>query len=221
MIKGVILDLDGTLIDSMGMWYDIDRKFLAENGVNKLPDGISWKIKQMTIETAAQYMISEFSLNLTPDQVIKRIEDMVREEYELYLPLKRGATNLLDFLDRKHVSYGVATATYKGLAVSALKRCGILDRMAFLLTDQEYPNGKGFPDIFLGAANRLGITPPETLVVEDSLHSIETATNAGFITAAVYEETSSSEWDEIKSVASYSFLEINDVCSLFEGKEYE
>ena len=66
MIKGIIFDLDGTLIDSMGMWYDIDRRFLAENGVTDPPAGISWKIKQMTIETAAKFMISEFGLDMTP-----------------------------------------------------------------------------------------------------------------------------------------------------------
>ncbi len=221
MIKGIIFDLDGTLIDSMGMWYDIDRRFLAENGVTDPPAGISWKIKQMTIETAAEFMISEFGLGLTPVQVIRRIEELVREEYEHNIPLKRGAVELLDFLDMRSIPYGVATATYKGLAVAAMKRCGVLDRMKFLLTDKEYPNGKGFPDIFLGAAELLGISPAETLVVEDSLHCIETAASAGFLTATVYEETAASEWEQIKAVSDYSFMELGELKTLFEVTENE
>lgn len=221
MIKGIIFDLDGTLIDSMGMWYDIDRRFLAENGVTAPPAGISWKIKQMTIDTAAKFMISEFGLDMTPAQVIRRIEELVREEYEHNIPLKNGAAELLVFLDSRGIPYGVATATYKGLAVAAMKRCGVLDRMSFLLTDKEYPNGKGFPDIFLGAAELLGTSPAETLVVEDSLHCIETAKAAGFATAAVYEETAASEWEQIKALADYSFTELGELRALFEVADNE
>ena len=47
VIKGVIFDLDGTLIDSMRIWYDIDRRFLRENGVTDPPDDISDRMKKM------------------------------------------------------------------------------------------------------------------------------------------------------------------------------
>ncbi|MDO4863948.1 MAG: HAD family phosphatase [Ruminococcus sp.] len=221
MIKGIIFDLDGTLLDSMGMWFDIDRRFLAENGVTDPPEGISWKIKQMTIDTAAQYMIDEFGLGMTPEQVIRRIEELACEEYEQHIPLKKGAAELLGFLRVRGIPYGVATATYRELATAALRRCGVLDGMAFLLTDREYPNGKGFPDIFLGAAELLGTSPAETLVVDDSLHCIETAKNAGFITAALFDETAADEWDEIKAAASYGFTELGELRSLFEDKDNE
>jgi len=46
MIKGVIFDLDGTLIDSMGIWYNIDRQFLRENGVDNPPEDISDRMKK-------------------------------------------------------------------------------------------------------------------------------------------------------------------------------
>ncbi|MCQ2490716.1 MAG: HAD family phosphatase [Ruminococcus sp.] len=221
MIKGVILDLDGTLIDSMGMWFDIDRRFLVEQGVTDPPSGISWKIKQMTIENAAEFMISSFGLDMTPKQIIRRIEELVREEYEHNIPLKKGAAELIAFLDEKGIPYGTATATYKGLAEAAMRRCGILDGMSFLLTDKEYPNGKGFPDIFLGAAELLGTAPSETLVIEDSIHCIETASGAGFITAAVYDKASDAEWEKIKSLADHSFMELGEVRSLFEDMENE
>lgn len=221
MIKGIIFDLDGTLLDSMGMWFDIDRRFLMECGVEDPPESISWKVKQMTIETAAEYLVREFGLGMTPEQVIRRIGELVREEYLHNIPLKKGAAELLRFLDEKGIPYGVATATYKELAEAALKRCGVYDRLRFLLTDREYPNGKGFPDIFLGAAELLGAEPAEVLVAEDSIHCVETANNAGFVTAAVYDEASAKEWDKMKAAATYSFTELGEIRTLFEDMDNE
>lgn len=216
MIKGVIFDLDGTLIDSMKIWTKIDRKLLRENGVENIPPDISDRVRKMTIEESAQYFIDEFGFECTSEYIIKRIEELVRIEYEENIPLKSYAAEFLDYLDEKKIPYGVATATYKGLAEAVLKRCGIWERMRFLLTEVEYPLGKKFPNIFLGAAERLGLKPEEVLVVEDSLHCIETAAKAGFITAGVYDEVSWNEQSLITDTADYYVRSLKELEILFK-----
>lgn len=216
MIKGVIFDLDGTLIDSMKIWTKIDRKLLRENGVENIPPDISDRVRKMTIEESAQYFIDEFGFECTSEYIIKRIEELVRIEYEENIPLKSYAAEFLDYLDEKKIPYGVATATYKGLAEAVLKRCGIWERMRFLLTEVEYPLGKNFPDIFLGGAERLGLEPEEVLVVEDSLHCIETAAKAGFITAGVYDEVSWNEQSLIADTADYYVRSLKELEILFK-----
>lgn len=216
MIKGVIFDLDGTLIDSMKIWTKIDRKLLRENGVENIPPDISDRVRKMTIEESAQYFIDEFGFECTSEYIIKRIEELVRIEYEENIPLKSYAAEFLDYLDEKKIPYGVATATYKGLAEAVLKRCGIWEQMRFLLTEVEYPLGKNFPDIFLGGAERLGLEPEEVLVVEDSLHCIETAAKAGFITAGVYDEVSWNEQSLIADTADYYVRSLKELEILFK-----
>ncbi|HBB72250.1 MAG TPA: HAD family phosphatase [Ruminococcus sp.] len=211
MIKSIIFDLDGTLIDSMGIWYGIDRAFLRENGVTDPPEDISERMKKMTVDESSAYFISFFHLSCTKEYVIRRIEELVRREYEENIPLKPGVAELLDILDRKEIPYGIATATYRSLAEAVLKRCGIYDRFRFLLTDKEYPCGKRRPDIFLGAASRLGTVPRETLVIEDSLHCIRTASDAGFVTAAVYDEAAAGERGEIEKLADHYCLSLDDI----------
>lgn len=210
-IKGIIFDLDGTLIDSMQIWYDIDRRFLLENGVENPPREISDKVKRMTVEQTADFFIEQFSLKCTQEYVIKRIEELVRIEYEEKIPLKPYAMELLDNLDNKGIPYGIATATYSSLARAVLERHGIYDRIKFLLTDAEYPRGKKFPDIFMGAAELLGTKPGETIVVEDSLHSVITAKNAGFITAAVYDEASAEDRTELEKKSDYYFTSLKEM----------
>lgn len=218
MIKSVIFDLDGTLIDSMHIWYDVDRRFLIENGVADPPREISERMKKMTIDQCAELFISEFGLTCSKEYVIRRIEELVRIEYEENIPLKTGVAELLDFLGSRGIPYGAATATYKSLAEAVLLRCGIRDRFAFLLTDKEYPRGKRFPDIFFGGAELLGTKPEETLVVEDSLHCIETASAAGFVTAAVYDPFSEGDIPELKKLADYFFMSVSEIGSLFADR---
>lgn len=216
MIKSIIFDLDGTLIDSMHIWYDIDRRFLIENGIENPPSEISERLKKLTIYESSELLIKEFNLACTKEYIVRRIEELVRIEYEEKIPLKPYVRELLDFLDRSGIPYAVATATYKSLAEAVLKRCGISDRFRFILTNIDYPRGKNFPDIFLGAAEKLGTLPVETLVAEDSLHCIETAGRAGFITCAVYDESSEKDRNLLKEKADYYFNSIYDIKDLIE-----
>ena len=84
-----------------------------------------------------------------------------------------------------------------------MKRCGIRDRVRFLLTDAEYPRGKKFPDIFIGGTELLGCGADETLVIEDSLHAIETAKKAGLVTAGIYDESAEPDRQRIIGTADY------------------
>lgn len=205
MIKGVIFDLDGTLIDSMNVWYDTDRKFLKENGIDNPPDDISDRVKKLTIDKAAELFIREFGLDCTVDYIIQRIEEIVHDEYFHNIPLKSGTAEVLDFLDSLDIPYGVATVTYRNLAESALKRLGIYHRMKFMLTSAEFPQGKKTPDMYLKCAEIMGLSPENILIVEDSLHCIETAKTAGFITAGVYDGLSAGDGSQIRSISDYYF----------------
>ncbi|MDE5620453.1 MAG: HAD family phosphatase [Ruminococcus sp.] len=214
MIKGIIFDLDGTLIDSMNIWCNIDRAFLKENGVDNPPSDVSDKVKKLTIESAAEYFINNFGLKCSVKYIVDRIEELVRIEYEENISLKPYVNEVLDMLDRKNIPYGIATATYKSLAEAVLKRLGIYGRFKFLLTESEYPRGKNFPDIYMGGAERLGFSPNEILVVEDSLHCIETALKAGFVTVGIYDEVSASERDIIERISDYYFESLDKIESI-------
>ncbi len=218
MIRGVIFDLDGTLIDSMMIWSRIDRQFLSENGIDDPPADISDKVKKMTVEESAQYFIDQFGLSCTKEYIIERIEELVRIEYEEKIPLKPYAAEILDFLDEQGITYGVATATYRTLAEKVLKRCGIYHRMKFVLTDQEFPLGKRFPDIFLNAAERLDASPEEILVAEDSLHCIKTSAGAGFVTVGVYDELSSCDKDEIIKTADHYIYSLEEMKKIIRNE---
>ena len=136
-LRGVILDMDGTLLDSMPIWHEIDVRFFEENGLT-IPEGLSEQVNKMSMEEWAEFFIREFDIaHNTPESVIRRIEEMAAEYYTERIPLKPYVTEFLDALDAKGIPYGVATATYRSSASAALQRLGVLGRMRFLLTAED------------------------------------------------------------------------------------
>lgn len=201
-VRGVILDLDGTLLDSMPLWHEIDLQFLSENGIEP-PENISEIVGKMSITEWAEYFIREFSMPYTPEYVIRRIEEMAETAYRESIPLKPHVSAFLDALDAAGLPYGIATATYRNSADAALRRLGLLDRMQFVLTGEDVQEGKTSPEIYLLAAARLGTAPEETLVVEDALHCVRTASAAGFLTAGVYDAAVlPEEWEEMQRICT-------------------
>ena len=199
-MHAVILDLDGTLIDSMMIWHQIDIDFFAENGL-ELPEGLSETVAKMSIDQWADYFVHNFVPHLTPAQVITRIEEMAAEHYREKIPMKPHVTAFLDALDDRGIPYGICTATYRSSASAVLQRLGLDARMQFVLTGEDFPEGKSTPAMYLAAQERFGLPIGEILVVEDALHCIEMAVSCGFPTAAVYDPCiPPEEWTRAKAL---------------------
>ena len=147
----VIFDLDGTLLDSMNVWSQIDRNLLNHYG-KTAPDDLTEQVKKMTIQQSAQYFIDRFQLPCEPEEFIALVQSMAADAYRNTLQLKSGVFPLLDWLDARNVPYCVATATYPDLAEAALKRLQVWERIAFLMTEQEIGVGKSRPTIYRQAA---------------------------------------------------------------------
>lgn len=213
-LQGVIFDLDGTLLDSTGMWRQVDRKIMAYYD-REMPPDLSEQVQRMSIEEFSQYFVETFSLPVTPAQFAGQVSELVAEEYRELLPLKPGALELLDFLDSRGIRYGVATATYGELAQAALKRLGVWERLQFLLTEQEAGAPKTQPQIFQQGAKRLQLGRRQVVVAEDSLYALQTARKAGFFTAGVYDAASDANWQEICRTATVHVRELLELQEIF------
>lgn len=198
-LRGIIFDVDGTLLDSMGMWSELDRVFLLENGIDP-PHDISDIVKKMTVETSSAYFVERFKLDMTPEDVKNRVEELAAEAYRMHLPLKNGAKDFLAAAAERGIPMAVASANYPGLLDAAFRRLGIDGYFRTVLTPGEQLAGKHEPDIYLEAARLLGSEPAETAVIEDALHAAETAKAAGFYTVGFRDVSSRQDWDALAAI---------------------
>lgn len=210
LIKAIIFDLDGTLIDSMSVWGDADRHFVEKYGGTYNPE-ISQKLKSMTIEQASAFLISALNLKKSISEVSDEIADIVEYQYKNTIPLKPDVISITDFLKEHNIPFCIATATFRKLAEAVLKRYGIYERFEFVLTGEDVPEGKKSPVIYLKCSEMMGVLPSETLVIEDSLHCIKTSVRAGFPTVAVYDEFSKTDWEQIENTADRHIYRLDEI----------
>lgn len=177
--KGVIFDLDGTLVDSHWVWSQIDIDFLGERGF-AVPENYGKAVSAMDFRQAAVYTKELFSLPESIQEITKQWRDMAIWHYANDIEPVKGAPEFVRKLHSKGVKIALATASSRELYEPVLKRCGIYDCFDFFATTEQVERGKGFPDIYLFAARGLGLSCKDCAVFEDIIEGINAAKTGGF-----------------------------------------
>ena len=124
--KGAIFDLDGTLLDSMGVWDQVDVDFLAKRGI-EVPDDYMQKVAAMQFRQIAEYTIARFGLSDTPEALMEEWDHMARVMYATVVEAKPYAREYLESLKASGAKLAVATSLPPMLREPAMKHVGIFD----------------------------------------------------------------------------------------------
>ena len=199
-LTGFIFDLDGTLLDSLWVWSEVDEVFLSRRGLPILPD-YAQSIAHLGFADAARYTIDRFGLDETPEQLMQEWYDLARAAYRDRVPLKPHAEAFLRKLCAQGEHISAATSSEPELVLPCLDRLGITGLFDNITTIHEVNGDKSSPDIYLLAAERMDIAPTQCAVFEDILRGIQSAKSAGFYTVAVEEPASALDQMEIQKTA--------------------
>jgi HAD superfamily hydrolase (TIGR01509 family) len=201
-IKGAIFDLDGTILDSMEVWDKALVTFLNNNG--KVADESTNKdLESLSMTEGAEYLKEKYSLDMDISMIISDVNTVVKNLYSDYVKVKDGAEAFLKELKESDIKIVAATSSDRDVAEKALKKLGLIEYFEKIFTCTEEKTSKEKPEIFLKAAEYMGINPKETLVFEDALYALKTAKYAGFIIVGVYDKSSSDKQEEIKSISDF------------------
>ncbi len=215
MIKGAIFDIDGVLLDSMGIWDDLGARYLRSLG--RIPEeGLNKILFSMSMEQGAEYLNEHYGLNKSVKETVEGIGRMLEDYYFYEVLLKPGAKEVLEFLKSKNIKMAAATSSPRTHIEKALSRNGLLGYIDKIYTTSEVGVSKHSPDIYNLAADFLKTKSEETLVFEDSLYALKTAKEAGFVTVGVFDEKGESNQAELENKADLYLKKLDDFIVMSE-----
>jgi len=216
-IEAVIFDIDGTLVDSMWVWTDIDDKFLHKYNLTE-PEGFHEGMEGKSYTETAQYFLDIFpSLTQTREELEEEWNQMAYEIYTTQIQLKEGAYEFIHEMHERGVKLGIATSNNRMLAEGVLKNNQVLEYFGSIWTSCEAKAGKPNPAVYLRVAETLGVAPEKCLVFEDVPMGILAGKNAGMKVCAVDDYFSRAQEHKKRELADYYIKNYLDI----KNKTYE
>lgn len=204
-VEAVLFDLDGTLVDSMWMWRQIDIEYLERFG-HELPEQLQKDIEGMSFTETAIYFKETFNLPRTLDEIKSDWNEMTMEKYQTEVDFKPGAKAFLEKLKEHGMKTAICTSNSRQLAEAVVDALGMRQYIDFIITSCDVEKGKPSPDIYLKAAEELDVKPEQCIVFEDIPAGIQAGKAAGMRVIAV-EDDFSKDMKEEKLALADRFIE--------------
>ena len=209
-IEAVLFDLDGSLVDSMWIWKDIDIVYLEKFGI-ELPKGLQREIEGMSFSETAKYIKERFQI---PDEIEEMKAEWNRMAWDKYtneVPLKKGAKAFVTYCKEHNIKLGIATSNSRELVENVIHVLGLDDYFTCIVTGCDVNRGKPAPDVYLEAARLCGVSPQNCLVFEDIVPGIMAGKAAGMKVCAVDDAYSADQLAEKIRLADYFIHDYDDV----------
>ena len=209
-IKAAIFDLDGTLIDSMGLWNSIDVNYLKKFNL-AVPERLQDDICHLNFQETATYFKDRFNIPDSLDKIMADWHNMAYDAYCTSIKLKKGVVEFLQFLKDSNIKIALATSNSNDLLEASLKANKIYDFFDAITTTSEVERNKEFPDVYLLAAKKLSVAPENCLVFEDLPTAIKGAKKGNMKVVGIYDAWNEDQWSLIKSLSDYSIKDYREL----------
>ena len=181
MITGVIFDMDGVLVDSEPIYFELNQAMFRHFGFEVTAEEHNSFVGYPSRKIWA-YLSKSRGKTLNMEEVMNHEADKTRETFsEANLEPMPGLTNLLEILTGKGIPLSVASSSAPKTIELVTRKIGVQNYFNHLVSGQQVKNGKPAPDIFLYAAKLLGLKPESCMVIEDSRNGARAAKSAGMV----------------------------------------
>lgn len=225
--KFIFFDMDGTLIDSVGMWNEVDRLFIKALGGN--PDGIDvqaerdsklreYKASDDPYREYCGYMGKKYGSSLSPAELVKLRYSISLNFTENFVDYKPHADKVLRFLKEKGYTLAIVSTTkrsnmdiYRTKNLNIIEKAPIDSIFSAIYTREDAKEIKPSPEIYSRVLGELKAKEEECLIFEDSLVGVEAANNAGIDAVAIYDKYSETDREKIAARVKQYFNDYKEV----------
>lgn len=178
MIKAVIFDMDGLMIDSERVTFECYQEVLKD--INLTMDVEFYKtLLGKTIHGIYELFYKEYGNDFPIDNVISKVHELMAKRFEVEgVPLKKGLIELLTYLKENNYKTIVATSSNRARVDTLLKQANITQYFDDSICGDEVTKGKPNPEVFLKSCQKLGVNTDEAIVLEDSEAGIQASYSA-------------------------------------------
>lgn len=193
-------DLDGTILDSNGVWVDIDREFLGRFGISPVPADYSDYVTNHSFPDSAAYTRTRYQLDMTDEEIMETWRDMARDAYSGTLDLKPDVKDFLKKAREAGERCAVLTASLPDMCQLALENHNLTHCFERVFTTQEMKLDKSDPQLYRTVAELCGLTGEECVFFDDSPLNCAAARQAGWRVYGVADELSSGREEEFRAI---------------------
>ncbi len=210
-IRGAVFDMDGTLTDSMGGWNEIYAELTKYLKI-ELPQGFMMKVNHIPMRERVKVIINEFHLPAEENEVYAYWVERATGYYKSVFTIKPYMLETLQTLKSLNIKMAIATASDRRCAEAFIKSNRLAEYIGSVTGLDEVSRPKSFPDIYLKAAQKLGVQPYECIVFEDALTAIKGAKSGNFKVCGVQDDCSKDDEQEIRNYSDFILgFEVTDL----------
>lgn len=219
MIKAIIFDMDGLMVDSEMISFQCFQELIRSYGLDFTKEEYMQSYPGRSLQTSLQYIQNHYQLNFDIEEKMQLFKELEEKHINKdTVPLKKGLMPLLEYVKSHDYKTIIATSSHFDRAMKMLGPHDVMPYIDNIVCGSEVKHGKPAPDIFLKACEKLNVKPYEALVLEDSEAGIQAAYDAHIPVICIPDMKQPHEEYIKKVVHVYSSLE--NVISYLENDNH-
>lgn len=209
-VKGVIFDCDGTLLDSMGMWQNLESKIAQDAGI-VLSEEERITLNANTPVQTVRYFHEHYGIGESPEEILAYMDDVLEAFYRYEVEPRQGAVELVEELRRRKIHMTIVSSSPGKLLRLGLERVGIYSCFEEVFSSCDMGISKRGPLGIRQAQAKMHTEAEETWGFEDSLYAAEVLVSQRFGAVGIYDTDEAGTIEELASVCNVVLRELDEL----------